>query len=106
MNDETVYTALGKTYRCGEAEFPVAAACELLGSGVTHYCTDRFTSMEFSGLHSLIRFISVCHGSGLREDNQNLWSKVECCALYGTGVAQENEPPHNLPDGIAAKVPG
>lgn len=70
MDDETVYTALGEVYRCGETETPVAAACELLGSGVNHYCTDLFTSMEFSDLHSLIRFMSVCHGSGLWEDNQ------------------------------------
>lgn len=70
LDDDTVYTALGEAYRCGETETPVAAACELLGSGVNHDCTDLFTSMVFSDLHSLIRFMSVCHGSGLWEDNQ------------------------------------
>ena len=80
LNDEAVYTALGEVYRNGDTETPVAVACELLGSSVNQFDTELFPAGGFTDLHGLIRFMSLGHGSGLWQDNQqSLLQSGEIC---------------------------
>lgn len=80
LDDEAVYTALGEAYRNGDAETPVAAACELLGSSVNQFDTELFCAVGFTDLCGLIRFMSLGHGSGLWQDNQqSLLQSGEIC---------------------------
>lgn len=80
LNDEAVYTALGEVYRNGDTETPVAVACELLGSSVNQFDTELFHAVGFTDLHGLIRFMSLGHGSGLWQDNQqSLLQSGEIC---------------------------
>ena len=80
LDDEAVYTALGEAYRNGDMEMPVAAACELLGSSVNQFDTELFRAAGFTEVRSLIRFMSLGHGSGLWQDNQqSLLQSGEIC---------------------------
>lgn len=80
LDCEAVYTALGEVYRNGDTETPVAAACELLGSSVNQFDSELFHAVGFTDLRSLIRFMSLGHGSGLWQDNQqSLLQSGEIC---------------------------
>ena len=80
LDDETVYAALGEAYCSGDTETPVAAACELLGSSVNQFDTELFYAVGFTDLRGLIRFMSLGHGSGLWQDNQqSLLQSGEIC---------------------------
>lgn len=80
LDNEGVYTALGEAYCNGNTETPVAAACELLGSSVNQFDTELFHAVGFTDLRGLIRFMSLGHGSGLWQDNQqSLLQSGEIC---------------------------
>lgn len=80
MDDESVYAALGEAYRSRDIGTPMAAACGLMGSSINQSNTELFDAMGFTDLHSLIRFMSLGHGSGLWEDNQkSLLQSGELC---------------------------
>lgn len=70
LDDKAIYAALGQAYHSGDTQSPVAAACKLLGSGVSPFSSEIFDAVGFSDLHELIRFMSLVHGSGLWQDNQ------------------------------------
>ena len=70
LDDEAVYAALGEAYRNSDTETPVAAACELLGASVNQFHTELFRGVSFTTLPGLIRFMSISHGTGIWQDNQ------------------------------------
>lgn len=82
LDDEAVFEALRAGYRIGGTVTPIIAACKMAGVGVGNANTELFHAMDVKNLGSLSRFMSMSHGTGVWQENQQ-------CLLRGGTLQPE-----------------
>lgn len=70
LDDKAVFEALREGYRTGGTVTPVIAACKIAGAGVGSTNAELFHAMDVKDLGSLSRFMSMSHGTGVWQENQ------------------------------------